>query len=296
MNTPVTKSGVLTLAAALAVTASTGFAARAQDTSAPDGRDGVTTTVVAPRPAQAAPTTPGPEVRGMISARSGDKVQVTGPDGSRTVVALNGATRISASSGLFGGRGKLGADALLNGLPVTIRTLRADDGLVASQVRVQAKDLKFASMIRNGTDQRFTEQSAATEALRGRLGDIDQYNVKATTNVNFDTGRAELSAKAKADLCAAASAAQGMNNALLLVVGYTDSTGTPDFNQVLSEKRAGRVVNYLQQACGWKPYRMLTPTGMSQADPLASNDTDDGKAQNRRVAVNVMVSKSVDGF
>jgi outer membrane protein OmpA-like peptidoglycan-associated protein len=95
-------------------------------------------------------------------------------------------------------------------------------------------------------------------------------------------------------LCAAASQAEATDNALLLVVGYTDSTGSQDFNQELSEKRASRVVNYLQQACGWKPYRMLTPTGMAEADPLADNSTAYGKAQNRRVAVNILVSKSVD--
>jgi outer membrane protein OmpA-like peptidoglycan-associated protein len=128
------------------------------------------------------------------------------------------------------------------------------------------------------------------------MGDIDKYNVKGTTNVNFDTGKAVLSAQAKADLCAAANAAEGMDNALLLVVGYTDSTGSQEFNQVLSEKRAGNVVNHLQQACGWKPYRMLTPTGMAMADPAASNDTAEGKAQNRRVAVNVLVSKGLDGL
>jgi OOP family OmpA-OmpF porin len=87
-----------------------------------------------------------------------------------------------------------------------------------------------------------------------------------------------------------------MDNALLLVVGYTDSTGSQEFNQLLSEKRAGGVVNYLQQACRWKPYRMLTPTGMAEADPMASNDTIDGKAQNRRVSVNVLVSKGLDGL
>jgi len=151
-------------------------------------------------------------------------------------------------------------------------------------------------MIHNGTNQRFAEQSAATEALRGRLGDIDQYNVKATTSVNFDTGKAVLSAEAKNELCATASEAEGMKNALLLVVGYTDSTGSLEYNQTLSEKRAARVVNHLQQVCGWKPYRMLTPTGMAEADPAAPNDTVDGKAQNRRVAVNILVSKAVDGY
>ena len=128
------------------------------------------------------------------------------------------------------------------------------------------------------------------------MGDIDQYNVKGTTNVNFDTGKAVLSEQAKADLCNTASQAEGMDNALLLVVGYTDSVGSEEYNQVLSEKRAGRVVNYLQQACGWKPYRMLTPTGMAEADPTADNSTPEGKAQNRRVAVNILVSKAVDGI
>jgi outer membrane protein OmpA-like peptidoglycan-associated protein len=151
-------------------------------------------------------------------------------------------------------------------------------------------------MIRNGTDQRFDEQTAATEALRGRVADIDNYIVKGTTNVNFDTGKADLSQQAKANLCAAAASAQATNNALLLVLGYTDSTGSEDVNQALSEKRAAKVVNYLQQSCGWKPYRMLTPTGMATADPAADNSTPQGKAQNRRVAVNVMVSKAVDGM
>lgn len=241
--------------------------------------------------------TAGPEIKGIISARSGNQVQVTTADGANTVVAVNDATRISASGGFLGlNRSKLAADALLNGLPVTIKTLQSGDGLLASQIKLQNKDFKTASMIRSGTAQGFAEQTAATEALRGRMGDIDQYNVKSTTNVNFDTGKAVLSAQAKNDLCAAATAAEGMDNALLLVVGYTDSTGSLEYNQELSDKRAGRVVNYLQQACGWKPYRMLTPTGMSEADPLASNDTVEGKSQNRRVAVNILVSKGLDGL
>jgi outer membrane protein OmpA-like peptidoglycan-associated protein len=231
-------------------------------------------------------------------------VQVTTADGNKTVVAINDATRIKASGGFLGlSRNKLGADALLNGLPVTVKTLQSGGTLVASQIDLKNKDLKTASMIRNGTDQRFGEQgtaiaqnAAATEALRGRMGDIDQYNIKRTTNVHFDTGKAVLSPEDQAELCATAAEAEKMENALLLVVGYTDSTGSQDFNQTLSEKRAGRVINYLQQSCGWKPYRVLTPTGMAEADPAASNDTAEGKAQNRRVAVNILVSKAVDGL
>lgn len=239
----------------------------------------------------------GPDVQGFISARSGEKMLVTGADGSSTTLFISEATQIRSSKGLFGiNRAKLSADSLYNGLPVTAKTVQWGSGLIATQVKFKNTDLKTATMIRTGTAQGFSEQTAATAALRGRVGDIDNYNVKGTTNVNFDVGKANLTPEAQANLCSAASQAQGMNNALLLVVGYTDSTGSQELNQELSEKRAARVVNHLQQACGWKPYRMLTPTGMAEADPLADNTTAEGKAQNRRVAVNILVSKAVDGF
>lgn len=287
MNVISKNKSILLLLATLAGTTSGSLAAQPQGTAETDP----SITVYAPQ------MTAGPEIEGIISARNGDRMQVTAADGTSTIVAINDDTRIKASGGFLGlDRDKLAADSLLNGLPVTIKTLQSGGDLVASQIALKNKDLKTAVMIRNGTDQRFAEQTAATEALRGRMGDIDQYNVKSTTNVTFDTGKAVLSEQAKNDLCAAASTAEGMNNALLLVIGYTDSTGSPELNQELSEKRAGRVVNHLQQVCGWKPYRMLTPAGMAEADPLASNDTIEGKAQNRRVAVNVLVSKGLDGL
>ena len=279
--------------AMLAGPASAGFAAQQQEPS----EAGVTGTVTDTSAPEVAEMTKGPEIEGIITARSGDRMQVTATSGTKSVITINDATRIRASGGFLSlDRQKLAATSLLNGLPVTVKTSQSGGQLVATQIDLKNKDLKTATMIHGGTDQRFAEQSAATEALRGRMGDIDKYNVKSTTNVNFDTGKAVLSEQAKADLCAAASAAEAMDNALLLVVGYTDSTGSEDLNQELSEKRAGRVVNYLQQVCHWKPYRMLTPTGMAEADPTASNDTEEGKAQNRRVAVNVLVSKGLDGL
>ncbi len=294
-----TPRGLLVLAM-LAGTAAPGLAQESQESSEP----ALPVTVYGSSPYEAAEMTEGPEIEGIISARNGDSIQVTTADGAKTMIAINDATEIKASGGFLGlSSSELAADSLLNGLPVSVETLQSGGSLVASEIDLKNKDLKTASMIRNGTEQRFGEQdaaiaqnAAATEALRGHVGDIDQYNVKSTTNVNFDTGKAVLSAQAKNDLCATAATAEAMDNALLLVVGYTDSTGSQEFNQQLSEKRAGNVVNYLQQACDWKPYRMLTPTGMSEADPAASNDTAAGKAQNRRVAVNILVSKGLDGL
>ena len=289
----ISKSPRVLLLLAMAGTASAGLAQQPQDPY----ETGISGTVTDDTSLQASEMTEGPEIEGFISARNGNRIQVTTADGSNTVVAVNDSTRIKSSGGFLGlNSSKLATDSLLNGLPVTVKTLQSGSGLLASQINLKSRDLKTASMIRSGTAQGFAEQTAATEALRGRMRDIDQYNVKSTTNVNFDTGKAVLSPQAKNDLCATAAAAEQMDNALLLVVGYTDSTGSDEFNQVLSERRAGRVVNHLQQVCGWKPYRMLTPTGMSEADPLADNSTAEGKAQNRRVAVNVLISKGLDGL
>jgi outer membrane protein OmpA-like peptidoglycan-associated protein len=292
-------SKTLFLLAAFAVPAS-GLYAQQQDD--PSGREVLT--VVGQRLVDRAEMAEGPEIEGIISARNADKIQVTADDGTSTIIAIDDETRIKASGGFLGlGGSKLAADALLNGLPVSIETLQAGDGLLADRIDLKNKDLRTASMIRNGTEQRFVahdvaieKNAAATEALRGRMGDIDQYNIKGTTNVYFDTGKWQLSADAERALCDAATQAGGMDNALLLVVGYTDTVGDEDYNQVLSERRAGRVVNYLQQKCRWAPYRMLTPTGMAEADPLADNETAAGRAQNRRVSVNILVSKAIDGL
>ena len=283
------------LLAALAVPAWAGLAAQPADDSI---------TVSGSVPADLTGLEDGPDVEGVISARSGQQVQITGADGSRTPILVSNATRIRATKGLFGlDRTALDAGSLLNGLPVTVETVQWEGGLVASKIKFKNSNLATANMIHTGTAQRFGEHDTAiahnaeaTEALRGRVGDIDQYNVKGTTNVYFDTAKHALTAEAQAELCAAAQQAEGMDNALLLVVGYTDAVGDEEYNQELSERRAGRVVNHLQQKCGWAPYRMLTPTGMAEADPAADNTTPQGMAQNRRVAVNILVSKAVDGI
>ena len=292
---PVTPRSPLLLAAVAAATFAVPVAAQDYDNRI---------TVTADAPASLEGLTEGPRLEGFVSARDRNRVQITSETGEVTEVVLSPATEIRAAGGFLGmRRTALTADQVPNGVPVTVETLTWGNGLVASSIRMKNGDLQTAAMIRNGTAQRFAEHdvaiaenAAATEALRGRFGDIDQYNIHGTTTVNFDTGRWNLTPSAEAELCRTAQQANAMDNALLLVVGYTDNVGDEDYNQVLSERRAGRVVNYLQQHCGWAPYRMLTPTGMSEAAPSADNSTPQGRAQNRRVTVNILVSKAVDGI
>ncbi len=291
--------------AALLAAAGTSASVAAQTIPAspmPADQGEVLTTVYGSLPPLAEMET-GPRVTGIISARKGSRLQITADDGSTTMVTLHPETEIRTRGGFLGiGNKTLDQSALINGLPVIVKTGQYGEGLVASEVRFTSDDRQIAAMIRGGTQQQFGEQgaaiqqnAAATEALRGRLGDIDKYNLKSTTNVYFDTGKWVLSPSAKNELCAAAQQANANENSLMLVLGYTDITGSQEFNQTLSEKRAAAVVNHLQQVCKWKPYRMLTPTGMATADPAADNTTAAGRAQNRRVSVNVLVSKALDG-
>lgn len=289
----------LALIALLGAVSATSLAA--QDTAAPDQAEPLTTVYGNLPPL--AEMTEGPKITGIISARKGQRLQVTADDGTTTTISLHPETEIRSRGGFLGiGNKTFDQNALLNGLTVIVKTSKYGEGLVANEVRFTSDDAQIARMIRGGTQQQFGEQgaaiqanAAATEALRGRLGDIDKYNLKGTTNVYFDTGKSVLSPGAKAELCTAAQTAGADENSLMLVLGYTDSTGSQEVNQTLSEKRASAVVNHLQQVCKWKPYRMLTPTGMATADPAADNTSAAGRAQNRRVSVNVLVSKALDG-
>lgn len=299
MTKPLFTTHKLAFAALLGAVSAGGLAAQTQSPS--DGQGEVLTTVYGSLP-PLAEMEEGPRVTGMISARSGGRMQITADDGTVTSVTLHPETEIRTRGGFLGiGNKTLDQGALLNGLPVRVRTSQYGGGLVASEVRFTSDDRMIAAMIRGGTQQQFGEHdqaikqnAAATEALRGRLGDIDKYNLVDTTNVYFQTGKAVLTPAYKAELCNAAAQADQNENALLLVLGYADITGSQEFNQTLSEKRAAAVVNHLQQVCKWKPYRMLTPTGMATADPVADNSTPQGRAQNRRVSVNVLVSKALD--
>lgn len=99
--------------------------------------------------------------------------------------------------------------------------------------------------------------------------------------VRFDTGKATLTSSATANLNKLVSVFDSYPDTNIVIYGYTDSTGSIERNQTLSEQRAGAVKAYLVSK-GIKSTRFTT-TGMGVADPIATNDTDAGRAQNRRV-------------
>lgn len=122
------------------------------------------------------------------------------------------------------------------------------------------------------------------EAIPGAEVERVGEGIKLVLNENavrFDTSKSTLTAAAKANLDKLIPVFQEYAETNITIFGYTDSTGPADFNLKLSGERAASVRNYLISK-GLNTGR-FTVTGMGIADPIASNETTSGRAENRRV-------------
>jgi len=99
--------------------------------------------------------------------------------------------------------------------------------------------------------------------------------------VRFDTNKSTLTTAAKANLDKLVPVFNQYPDTNIQIYGYTDSTGTPEYNCTLSEQRAASVKTYLIGK-GLAASRFVT-SGLGIADPIATNDTPDGRSKNRRV-------------
>ncbi|KLT67665.1 OmpA family protein, partial [Flavobacterium sp. ABG] len=99
--------------------------------------------------------------------------------------------------------------------------------------------------------------------------------------VRFDTNKTTLTIQAKANLDKLIPVFNSYADTNIEIFGYTDNTGKPEYNLTLSQKRAVSVKDYLVLK-GLKTSRFKT-SGFGIADPIATNDTPEGRSQNRRV-------------
>ena len=99
----------------------------------------------------------------------------------------------------------------------------------------------------------------------------------------FDFDSSQLRSTARSNLQQLANNLAQYERTDVLIIGHTDATGSDDYNQRLSERRAQSAANYLT-SLGIASERVST-RGMGESDPVASNDTAEGRQQNRRVEV-----------
>ena len=121
----------------------------------------------------------------------------------------------------------------------------------------------------------------------------DDYVPQDTAAVNFRLGSSVLNPDAKSKLDAIATKALNAKGYVLEVTGYADSTGNTERNRSLSQRRADAVIRYLVEQHQIPLRRIVTPYGFGESNPVADNKTREGRAQNRRVEVKVLVNKGL---
>jgi outer membrane protein OmpA-like peptidoglycan-associated protein len=138
-----------------------------------------------------------------------------------------------------------------------------------------------ARMDAANSEQEAAELQRQIDALQAKP--TDRGLVLTLGDVLFETGRADLKAGAAGNLSKLVAFLTKYPERVVAIEGYTDSVGSEDYNQALSQRRADSVRSYLVRA-GIESGR-ISASGMGKNDPVASNDSAIGRQQNRRVAV-----------
>jgi outer membrane protein OmpA-like peptidoglycan-associated protein len=133
-------------------------------------------------------------------------------------------------------------------------------------------------------ESRLRERLEGTGVSVTRAGEDIILNMPS--NITFATDSADLKPKFFETLTSVAIVLNEFNRTLVDVTGHTDSTGSAGHNQKLSERRAGTVAEFLV-AQGNNPQRFEV-LGMGPNEPIASNATAEGRAQNRRVEIRIV--------
>ena len=120
-----------------------------------------------------------------------------------------------------------------------------------------------------------------------RVGEGIQITFDSAILFGFDS--AEVKAEAKDNLTSLAASLQEYPNTEVMIIGHTDATGPEEYNQTLSERRAAAARAVLIDR-GVSASRVGTQ-GLGEFEPIASNETADGRAQNRRVEVAIFASE-----
>jgi len=273
------------------------------------------------------------KIKGIVVAKDDTSFVVRDATGVDTRVVINSATSIKTNGGFFGGGKTTPMQAIVRGLNLEVEGRGdANGSLAATKVRFDKDNLAVAQTVDSRvtpTEERLTvaeqnaervsgqidELMAISNAARGgakaaqetadaaitavnatnqRITSLDDYVVQSTATINFRTGSAVLSQEAKSTLDQVAQASMTMKGYVIEVTGFTDSTGSVQKNKVLSQRRAQAVIDYLVETHNIPLRRIGMSYGYGENQAVADNTTSDGRAQNRRVEVKLLVSRGLN--
>ncbi len=272
------------------------------------------------------------KIEGVIVAKDASSFLIKDETGMSTKVVLSPNTSIRSNS-FWGSGDRYASASLVRGLKLKAEGRGDGNGaLAASKVRFDKSDLEVAQSIDSRVgpaEERITaaeqnaervsgqidELMAISNAARGgakaaqdtadaavagvnatnsRITAIDDYVVQSTATVNFKVGSSALSYEAKQQLDEVAATAMTLRGYILEVTGFASADGSAAANKKLSERRAAAVRDYLVMTHNIPLRRIGTSYGYGETQAIADNSTREGRAQNRRVEVKLMVSRGLN--
>jgi outer membrane protein OmpA-like peptidoglycan-associated protein len=272
------------------------------------------------------------KIKGVVVKRDADTFTIRDANGVDTVARLTDTTSVKAKGGFLRSGTNYGATNILRGLNLEVEGRGGASGeLIAEKIRFADSDLRVARAVDSRADpletkmaeveqnsQRLSGQidelAAVSNAARGgakaaqesadaaisgvnatneRISALDDYVPQESLAVNFKVGSAVISKTAQTDLDKLAAKALNAKGYVIEVSGFADATGSTERNRALSQRRADAVIRYLVENHRIPLRRIVTPYGFGESQAIADNTTRDGRAQNRRVEVKVLVSKGL---
>ena len=163
------------------------------------------------------------------------------------------------------------------------------------QLAAQKQDIEANQQNIAANKQQIAENMKDIEENTQRFMALSDYDVKGEATVKFAVGSSKVSPEDQEQLEQLTQTATGLKGYIIEVTGYADSTGNAAMNTKLSENRAKAVVTCLIQQGNVPIRHIVAPGAMGEYGPAASNETKNGRAENRRVEVRVLVNKGITG-
>lgn len=274
------------------------------------------------------------KIKGAVVSKDDDNsFIVRDTTGVDTRVVISPEASIKTNGGFFGGGDRIAGNQIVRGLFLEVEGRGDNSGsLSANKVRFDKDDFKVAQSIdtrvgpaearltaaeenaqrvsgqidellaisnaaRGGAKAAQETADAAVEgvnATNSRITAMDDYVVQSTATVNFRVNSAVLSSEGKSQLDEVATAAATMKGYVIEVTGFASAEGGTAKNKALSQRRAQAVINYLVENHNVPLRRIGQSYGFGELQAVADNTTREGREQNRRVEVKLLVSRGLN--
>lgn len=272
------------------------------------------------------------KIQGVVVASDNTGFVMRDSVGVDTRVRVSPATSIKTNS-FWGSGDSYPATSIVRGLSLKAEGRGDADGtLAATKVRFDKSDLEVAQSINSRVEPvegrltqaeqnaermsgQIDELVAISNAARGgaraaqdtadaavagvnatnqRISSLDDYVVQSTEMVNFRVGSSTLDDEAKRKLDEVAVTAITLRGYTLEVTGFASADGSAAANKRLSERRAQAVIDYLVMTHNIPLRRIGTSYGFGENQAIADNSTRQGRAENRRVEVKILVNRGLN--